>query len=339
MGLRHFATTGALLLIGSPWGAAQAVDLSLAPPLTVASVGEPVELQLRVNSSGLQDFDYAAIDAILDYDPNYLLLAGVDDTLADETWFFSGFLPEPDGINADITDGDALYTALCGPGTPATATPAGGTVTTLTFIALQETPGTPVSFHPSLGTFGVTEVYDYHVPGGVLTGDVSSSVTVRIVAPPTAYCLGEPADCPCSNPGGPGAGCQNSTGLGAILSYSGSTSYVADDLVLQATQLPPSAFGIFIVGGGATSGPFGDGLLCVAPGPSGLHRFSPPNQANASGAMSRGPGLIAYTNGFPAGQEIQIGTTYYFQAWYRNPTGPCGSGWNMTSAISVIFGS
>lgn len=339
MGIHHFARAAALLLIASPWAAAQTVDLSLSPPLTVASVGEHVELQLWVHSSTLLDLDYAAIDAVLDYDPNFLLLAGVDDTLADEPWFFSGFLPEPDGINADLTDGDALYTALCGPGTPATATPAGERVTTLRFIALQETPGTSVSFHPSLGTFGVTEVYDYHVPGGTLTGDISSSATVRIVAPPTSYCLGEPGDCPCSNPGGPGEGCRNSTGAGAILGFSGSTSYVADDLVLQATQLPPSTFGIFIVGGGATDSPFGDGLLCVAPGPSGLHRFSPPDQSNASGVMTRGPGLIAYTNGFPPGQEIQIGTTYYFQAWYRNPAGPCGSGWNMTSALSVVFSS
>jgi hypothetical protein len=27
----------------------------------------------------------------------------------------------------------------------------------------------------------------------------------------------------------------------------------------------------------------------------------------------------------------------HFQAWYRNVVGPCGSGWNLSSARSISF--
>ena len=173
--------------------------------------------------------------------------------------------------------------------------------------------------------------------GVTLTGDISSVANVRIVTGPTAYCLGEPPACPCGNTGGPGEGCANSTGQGALMVNSGTISVAADDLVLQTTQMPGNVFGMFITGGGSSNLPFGDGLLCVSPGTTGLHRLPPTQQATPGGMMTKGPGIIAQTMNFPAGQEIQVGMTYYFQTWYRNPPGPCGSGWNMSNAIEITF--
>ena len=330
----HFLAALMTLCSSAP---AQDVDLALTPGSQIVTIGDTVEVQLFALASGTQNIDFAAIDALLDYDPNFLLLTGVDDTNATENWFASSFLPDPDGINNSIADGDAIYTALSAPGIPAVAPPAGTLVTTLQFVALQETLGTPVSFLPAMGVFGSTAVYSYHQAGVELTGDINSVAMVRVIAPPTQFCLGEPSACPCSNPGGFGAGCQNSTGLGAILSSSGSTSVSADDLVLHASQLPAHNFSIFIIGGGAQNLLFGDGLLCVSPGPSGLHRFSPPQQSDLSGSVDRGPGIVAYTNGFPAGQEIQVGNTYYFQTWFRDSSGPCSFGWNLTNGLEVTF--
>ncbi len=316
---------------------AQDVDLALSPTLQYVEVGDTVRIELYGLASGLSNVEFSAIDALLDYDPAFLKLVGVDDAGAAETWFVSSFLPDPDGINLSISDGNALYTALSDPSMAATAVPAGSLVTTLEFVALAETLGTPVTFLPTLGLFGSTNVYSYAQAGQLVTGDIDSTAIVRVVEPPTQYCLGEPASCPCGNTGGLGVGCRNSTGFGASLISTGTTSVSADDLVLHTAGAPSSTFGIFVVGGGAINQPFGDGLFCVSPGPSGLHRFSPPNHITPFGTMSRGPGLVAYTLGFPSGQEIQVGNTYYFQAWYRDNLGPCGFGWNLTNGLEVTF--
>ena len=329
----------ALLALLAPRVAAQQVDLVFSPAQSIVQVGDTVEVQLVAFASGVSPVSYAAIDALLDWDPQHLLLVGVDDSLAAQPWLVSSFLLDPDGINASLADGDALYTALCQPGTPAVAPPAGAVVTTFQFVALLETPNTPITLTPALGVYGQTAVYDYDTPGATLTGDISSSGLVRIVPEPTAYCFGEPADCPCGNPGGAGEGCRNSTGAGGVLAASGSTSVAADDLVLTASQLPASQFGLFIVGGGQNDLPFGDGLRCVAPGPTGLNRFNPPQPSSPGGTLTRGPGLVAYSQvSFPLVGHLAAGGTYHFQAWYRDPVGsPCGSGFNLTNGLEVTF--
>ncbi|MCB9916711.1 MAG: hypothetical protein H6828_16435 [Planctomycetes bacterium] len=332
------AHVAAALTLCAASASAQTVDLAFDPADQLVQVGDAVEVRLLVLASGVASVDFAALDALLDYDPNHLLLLGVDDTLAAEPWFASAFLPDPDGINADLTDGQALYTALCPPGAPATAPPGGAIVTTFQFLALQETPGTVVSLLPALGAFGTTAVYAYDGPNTELTGDLSSTALVRIAPSPQGYCHGDLSLCPCANPGGAGQGCRNSTGQGALLSATGSISVSADDLVLHAANVPPNQFGLFIVGGGTNDVVFGDGLRCVAPGPSGLHRFNPPTHATAGGTLSRGPGLVAASLAFPPAGQIQAGGTYYFQAWFRDPFGgPCGSGFNLTNGLEVTF--
>jgi hypothetical protein len=331
-------SSAAALLLSAPQASAQTINLSFTPPAPVVQVGDFVEVELLVLASGLTNVEFSGLDALLDYDPNYLALLGVDDTLAAEPWLASSFLTDPDGINSSLSDGNALYTALCAPGSPATAPPSGAIVTTFRFLALQETTATTLSLLPSLGVWGVTEVYAYYTAGGTLTGDITTQSVIRIAPEPAGFCFGEPLACPCGNAGGPGEGCGNSTGSGALLTASGSTSVSDDDLVLAATQVPTGQFGVFVVGGGTNNIVFGDGLRCVSPGPTGLHRFNPPNGSGPTGVLSRGPGIVSYSQNFPSGGAIQAGNTYYFQAWFRDPfSGPCGSGFNLSNGLEVTF--
>ena len=40
---------------------------------------------------------------------------------------------------------------------------------------------------------------------------------------------------------------------------------------------------------------------------------------------------------FPSTGQITAGQTWNFQAWYRDPDGPCGQGSNFTNALEVTF--
>ena len=139
---------------------------------------------------------------------------------------------------------------------------------------------------------------------------------------------------PCANDDAV-AGCKNSTGIGGRLTPSGSTSVAIDDLVLSATQLPTNKQ-LFLMTSRTliAPAPFSDGRRCLA-GP--ISRFAPKNSGPA-GSATYGPGLAALSvASFPAVNWMLAGTTFGFQAWYRDPTGPCGSGANITNAVRAAF--
>ena len=55
--------------------------------------------------------------------------------------------------------------------------------------------------------------------------------------------------------------------------------------------------------------------------------------------MIEGPGIVSTSLNFanPLG-HIMAGTTYAFQAWYRDPNGgPCGQTANASNALAVTF--
>ncbi|MCA9289678.1 MAG: hypothetical protein KDA25_01030 [Phycisphaerales bacterium] len=157
-------------------------------------VGDLIEIDIIVSADGPDPQPFAALDAILSWDPSFMVLLGVDDSNAGAPFFISSFLPDPDGINADLTDGDALYTALAPPGNPVNAPPAPGQliVTTVQFTALAPTPGTPLAFIPELGRFGETRVL---LSGMNITGDISSIATIEILAVPMGACCVGFGDC------------------------------------------------------------------------------------------------------------------------------------------------
>jgi len=147
--------------------------------------------------------------------------------------------------------------------------------------------------------------------------------------------------CFCPAPMGPcgnddaNAGCKNSTGVGATLTPSGSTSVAADDLVLTTAQMPINKqLFLMLSGNFLAPAPFADGRRCLA-GP--ISRFAPKN-SGAIGSATYGPGLAALTvASFPAVNWIVPGAVLGFQSWYRDPTGPCGNGSNLSNAVRATF--
>lgn len=152
--------------------------------------------------------------------------------------------------------------------------------------------------------------------------------------PGTAYCFGQ--GCPCGNDDLE-AGCVNLTGGGALLTGHGTSSAGADDLAFHATSMPPDTHCIFFMGSAPGSLPFDNGILCIAPG-VGLQRFGPPIHTGSQGTAVLGPGVVGLSQSFPPGAQIQAGSTWRFQCWYRDGTGPCGAGTNLSNAFAVTFG-
>ena len=148
----------------------------------------------------------------------------------------------------------------------------------------------------------------------------------------TAYCFGDGSGtpCPCNNDSSGQVGCKNSTGTGASIDAFGSASLSANDLSLTAAGMPAHV-SVFLFQGtvqtnGGAGAMLGDGLLCTG---GALKRY-PVHAADGAGSATWGPGLAAF-GGWTAG------ATFDFQAWYRNNGGPCGSGFNLSSARSITF--
>lgn len=176
---------------------------------------------------------------------------------------------------------------------------------------------------------------DWACPSIPYTCNAGAAYVVSIA--PGAVQYGScPTQGPCGNHDDFG-GCVNSAGTGGELSAAGSSSVSADDLHLQARWLPAGKLGLFFMGGSATSMPFGDGHLCVTSGGAGVWRFNPPQSTGASGVLDLGPGVAGLSSSLPPGGQITPGHIWHFQAWFRDPAGPCGQGSNMTNGVRVNF--
>ncbi|MFT7668386.1 MAG: hypothetical protein ACI8X5_001078 [Planctomycetota bacterium] len=147
----------------------------------------------------------------------------------------------------------------------------------------------------------------------------------EIIGGPSCFCVAGSG--PCGNDF-PSAGCRNSSGIGASLTATGSGSVTSDDLMLFASGMPGGVPAIFF-GGTASVGPFpfGDGLRCAG---GSITRFTSPALTTAAGDLTAGPGLAAIGGILPF-------TGRTFQCWFRDPTGPCGGGFNTTNAYDVFF--
>jgi len=123
----------------------------------------------------------------------------------------------------------------------------------------------------------------------------------------------------------------NSTGLPALIDWAGTTSIVNNDFELVFSGLPLHKPAYLIYGRVAVNIPFGDVTRCVG---GQLFRYKKIPDTGATGMLdvpfdftqppiSGGPG------------QIVPGTEFYFQAWFRDPTGM--SGFNTTQGICVTF--
>jgi len=151
----------------------------------------------------------------------------------------------------------------------------------------------------------------------------------------TGFCYcNTAAPAPCGNFYGPG-GCSNSTAVGAILTASGTTSVTADNLVLNTVQMPLNRTGLMFMSLNTIAPvPFFDGLRCLAPQ---MFRMQVKN-SGPTGSWNYGPGLVAWTIGnLPPPGWINIGQTWNFQSWFRDPAGPCGFQSNTSNAMQATF--
>ena len=310
------------------------VNLVLGPAVQAAPVDSIIEITLTAEAaSPPTPEDLTAIDAILSWVPTELTLI---DATPGYPWFAAGFFADPDGINDDLLDGEALYTVLAAPGAPATVPP-DILVATFRFTVLQ---AGEVSLLPTAGVFGRTRVLSV-TPGLEITGDISATAQVDILftAP---ICFGDPGygtPCPCGNDNDgsvPGSGCANGAfASGAHLTSSGTASVSNDSLVLSATGLHPNNTGLYFQANQAINGgngiPFGDGLRCAGGALIRLQiRF-------ADSAGSSATTIAIATKG-----GVSPGDTKRYQCWYRDNSGsqPCGVGvndFNLSNGYQVTW--
>lgn len=175
---------------------------------------------------------------------------------------------------------------------------------------------------------GDGRVYTYDWPQGVQAFGQCGG------APPTGQQASLAPLPPCGNAYAFG-GCENSTGRGGMLLAGGTTSVTSDDLRLIGDQLPAGQLVLLSMASERRFSAAGDGLSLLAGGAASIFQFSPA-VVDVQGSASFGPGLVAESAAFGSG-AILAGSSWFFQAQYADPSGPCGTGANMTSALRVTF--
>lgn len=175
--------------------------------------------------------------------------------------------------------------------------------------------------------------FDNSSPHFSIVSPIDALVALPEAEPDSAFCHG--VLCPCGNDDAEN-GCRTSTGFGSALIGTGSASAAADDLVLYAYDLPAASFARHYMSPAQSALPFGDGLLCASGGGYPSFRFDV--ALTGPGALNMGPGVVAHAHEHfgPAG-AIAPGQTWKFQVWFRDPAGPCGSGFNTSPGYAIAF--
>jgi len=175
------ALTASLLPLASP-AAGRSADVILDPGAQAVNIGSIVEVRITLSGSAGQPQSFDAMDVIFSWDPAVLDLLSASQVGADYSFFASGFLPNPDGLNLNLDDGLVMWTGLGPPGSPQVAPPSPQmkVATTLRFQTLTRTPLTAVEIVPSFGVFSLTRVL---LNGVNVTGSVASSAFITVVTP------------------------------------------------------------------------------------------------------------------------------------------------------------
>ncbi|MEM9802483.1 MAG: hypothetical protein AAGA20_19295 [Planctomycetota bacterium] len=125
-------------------------------------------------------------------------------------------------------------------------------------------------------------------------------------------------------------GLANSVGAGASLVARGSTSVAANDFRLELNDAPSQQLAVFVQGDAGTPAMAGDGQLCIG---APFFRFASSSTSLAGTAEAR---LDLSQPAVPAA-AITAGSTWRFQAGYRDALGPGGTGFNLSSSVAVRF--
>ena len=239
-----------------------------------------------------------------------------------------------EGAGAAAQPGDSTWTARFFPGSPWT-TPGGDFVAAPS--AVSSVDQGPIEAWISLGMANDVQAW-LNDPasnfGWILIGDETQLITAKrfdsrtnanpanrpelvidFTPPlvPASYCTATP----------------NSTGLPGVLSALNAPSIASGALQLAASQLPPNTSCTFFFGSERTETPLGNGNLCVT---GSLFRLG------TSSASFFGLATRSAVYGFAPASVITPGSTWCFQAQYRNVAGG-GAGFNQTNGLAVTFGS
>jgi hypothetical protein len=177
---------------------------------------------------------------------------------------------------------------------------------------------------------GIDDAVD--IANGTSVDANNNGIPDECESPIMRYCWCTSEVAPCSNPD-TDSGCANSTGVGATLNTGGSSSVSSDDLTITVSDMPHNVGAIVFMGNDwKVPQPFKDGARCVY---GSIFRYQL-KSSGATGSATWGPGFAAFSTKWPTG-TITAGSTWYFQGWYRNQTGPCGKGSNLSNAVQVDF--
>jgi hypothetical protein len=119
----------------------------------------------------------------------------------------------------------------------------------------------------------------------------------------------------------------NSTGAPAQMSFRGSVSVAADNLVLRAAPVPDQT-GLFFYGAQRARLPLGNGTRCV-----GGRLFRLPPSAAVGGELLHTLDLEALGSGVGG---ISPGSVWNFQAWFRDPAAG-GAGFDTSDGLALRF--
>lgn len=167
--------------------------------------------------------------------------------------------------------------------------------------------------------------------GNLGRGLLVDNVRVAVPSPASAFC-GESAGTPCpcaSAPQPPYRGCPSSLGAGVTLRGVGSPTFAADTYQLGAEDVPAGASVLFFEGTAQASVPFGDGRVCVG---GALVRLGM-RIATSGTAVYPGVGGVPISVRSPQ----SAASTLFYQAFYRDSAGPCGTGFNYSNGWSVTW--
>jgi hypothetical protein len=154
---RHTQSSYALLLVAlvasvRALAAPGTISLEWRPTLQTVSVGETVGIGLYAVSDSGEPEQFSAVQAVIAWDNEHLLLMGTDESGA--IGLFSSGFPAGDAYNLNETsppaDGDGLWVGLAFPD-PLPATPEGSLLTTVLFEALAPTSGAWAEILPNGG--------------------------------------------------------------------------------------------------------------------------------------------------------------------------------------------
>ena len=185
---RLVPTVCAFALVASVSARAE-VNLELVPSVQSSRTGEIVLVEMRAKATGLEQL-VAGIDAIITWDAEHLGFEGFIDPCMTPPcapgtydWLQANFPNDSqlDGLNINLTDGDALYQALAqlGRDNAALVTPQGLHVMTMVFRSAA--PGqAAVGFEPTFGSVTRTRVLSGDFTGEEVTGTLGPPAVVNI---------------------------------------------------------------------------------------------------------------------------------------------------------------